>query len=247
MTPIVLDIILIFTMILSTWIASRRGFVREMLTIAEFGCAGLVSWKGGHLLLPLFNDLLGVTKDGGETAADVVSKSADIAANSATVVEAAHRKADLVLGMIAPKLLAQVCAYGTSFIVIFIVMMLLSFFITKSIEAAGLGYVNKGAGALFGFTRGFLLIFLPYVVCFIAFGKNLENFPAWARHSVSVPVLDKIYVSADKTLGFSKMIEDRGNALVLKIEKTKDEAKEEERELKEEVAKEEEKSGDEKK
>lgn len=217
MTPAVLDITILTILILSTLIACWRGFVREMFTIIGLGLAAFGAVKGGHLLIPVFNDWFNVTSDGGESAAEAVSKGANADAATHAAIQAAHSKAELFLGVISPALAAKICAYGCSFLAVFLIMTLVSFFVTRSIEEMGLGLIDKLVGAAFGFARGCLLIFLPYVICFMMAGNNTDKFPVWAKNSASVPVLEEVYAYADRKFHLGDKIKSRGDALVLKF------------------------------
>jgi membrane protein required for colicin V production len=238
MTPAVFDIILAVILLLSTGIAWYRGIIREMFTIVGLGAAVFGAYKGGHLLIPQFNKWLHVTKDGGDKAAEAVTKGVNADAASSAAIEAAHRKGELLLGIISPALMAKIAAYGVSFMCVFLIMALFSFFITRSVQEMGLGVVDKILGAVFGFARGFLVIFLPFVLCVVLVGP--ERFPDWAKNSVSVPLLTQVYTYADEHFELGKKVEDRGNAIVLKLDKINPDkigkdASEEEEELKQEI------------
>lgn len=225
MTPDVLDITVAIVLLLSIALGAWRGLVREVFTIVGLAVSALGAWKGGPLLLPYFNDWLGVTGDGGARAAEAVSKGAKEAASSGEVLAAAHSQADLILGIIAPGHLAQACAYGAAFLVVFIIMSLISFFVSRSIEEMGFGIADRLGGAAFGGARGFLLVFIPFLVCFVVAGSGTEKFPDWAKNSRTVPVLEDSYAFADTNLGLSKYIKEFGDMLVVKIDKGKDKIK----------------------
>jgi uncharacterized membrane protein required for colicin V production len=219
MTPAVFDLTIVLLLLLSTALACWRGIIKEMFTIIGMAAAALGAWKGGHMLVPFFNDWLNVPKDGGERAAEAVSKGANADAATTTAIDAAHAKSELILGIISPGLLAKVCAYGSAFLAVFIVMSLVSFFVSRTVQEMGLGLVDRLLGALFGFARGFLVVFLPYVVCFIVAGKTIENFPDWAKNSHTVPVLEEIYAWADERVDIGKFVQDHGDAFAVKIDK----------------------------
>jgi uncharacterized membrane protein required for colicin V production len=218
-TPAVFDLTIFLILFLSTVIACWRGLIRELFTIVGLGASALGAWKGGRFLVPVFNDWLGVTQDGGEKAAETVSKGTNADAASQTAIDAAHAKAELILGIISPSLFAKLCAYGSAFLIVFLLMSLISFFISRSVQEMGLGVVDKLAGAVFGLARGFLLIFLPYLVCFAVAGKTTEKFPEWATNSTSLPILENIYAYADERVDIGKFVEDHGSELVLKFDK----------------------------
>ena len=239
MTPAVLDIIVAIIILLSVAIAFYRGIIREIFTIVGLGASVIGAWKGGPLLIPLFNDLLGVKADGGEKAAEAVSKGASADALSAKGMLATLHKGDLILGVISPATAAKFAAYGSTFIIIFLIMSLISFFLSRGVQEAGLGFVDRIAGAGFGFARGFLLVFLPYVLCTFLIDQN--KFPDWAKNSMTVPALQTAFDYADQHFDLKKRIEDRGGSIALKIQKInpdtvgKDVSKEED-ELKNELS-----------
>jgi uncharacterized membrane protein required for colicin V production len=244
MTPAVLDIIIASILLLSTGFAMYRGIIHEIFSIVGFVAAAGGSYFGGPALLPAFRRWLHVNADGGDAAAAAVSRAAgaDPAREAAAVVSGAAKKSELILGLLSPGLAAQIGAYGSVFVVVFIIMSLLSFFLSRGVHEAGLGFVDRLAGAVFGFARGFAFVFLPFAVVFVLAGQNLERFPDWAKNSTSVPLMGRAYAYADNTFGLSKQIEDRGGAIALKFGKINPAAglpTKEENELKDELSHEE--------
>jgi uncharacterized membrane protein required for colicin V production len=226
--------------VLSTIVACWRGFVKELFTILGLLAASFAAFKGEKLVEPYFKEWIGVRKDGGEAAAQAVTRGAKPDAGAVDVINALHSKGDLILGIIKPSLLAQACSYGAIFVAVFLVMALLSYFITRSIQESGLTIVDRIIGASFGLVRGFLLIFLPYVAIFVLTGKDMSKFPDWARNSVSVPILASSYDTINKRLDVDKVIKTYGDKVIFqldqKAEKKADEASEE---LKDELSREE--------
>jgi uncharacterized membrane protein required for colicin V production len=239
MTPAILDIIVATIILLSMAIAFYRGIVKEIFTILGLAAATYGTYKGGHLLIPAFNKWLHVSADGGEKAAEAVSKGANADALSPAGMMAAAHKSSLLMGVISPAMAAKVCAYGSAFFGIFIIMALISYFLSRSVHEVGLGFVDRLLGAVFGFVRGFLLVFIPYVLC--TFLIDEDKFADWAKNSMSVPILQSAFDYTDKNLELKQYIEKHGNSIALKIQKVdpdkigKEVSKEEE-ELKNELS-----------
>jgi len=217
MTPAILDIIVAVIILLSVAVAAYRGIVREIFTILGLIVATYGTYKGGHLLIPAFNKWLHVEADGGEKSADIVSKGANADALSPAGMMAAAHKSHLLMGVVSPAMVAKACAYGSAFFGLFVVMALISYFLSRSVHEAGLGFVDRALGAVFGFARGFLLVFIPFVLC--TFLIDQDKFPAWARNSTSVPIMQSTLDYADKNFELKKYIENHGNSIALKIQK----------------------------
>jgi uncharacterized membrane protein required for colicin V production len=217
MTPAAFDITLAVIMLLSIGIAFWRGLIREVFTILGLIASVIGGWKGGPLLIPQFNKWLNVPKDGGVEAAEAVSRGAATTATGSEIVEAAAHKSTLIFGVVSPELAAKLCAYGTAFAAVFFIMALIGYVLSRGVEEMGLGLVDRLGGAAFGAVRGFLFIFLPYVLAAVLLGE--ERFPDWARNSASIPLLQRAYAAADTHLGLAEIVKDRGNEIVLKLDK----------------------------
>jgi uncharacterized membrane protein required for colicin V production len=216
MTPVVLDLIISVVILLSMGIAYMRGIIREIFTIVGLGGATFASYKGGHLLIPEFNKIFDVQNSSGAEAAEMVSRAGDTAGTEAlaTAIEA---KKHLVLGVMSPELAAQASAYGSVFIVIFLLFTIASYSLTHLVKEAGLGVLDRLGGAGFGFARGFLFVFLLYLPCTILIDQ--DRFPVWAKNSKSVPILEKTFVWADGKFKLRDMIEDEGDGVAIKLDK----------------------------
>jgi membrane protein required for colicin V production len=217
MTPAVLDITIAVIILLSTLIAWYRGIIREAFTILGLLTSTAAAWKGGPMLVPSFNKWLGVDADGGEKAAEIVTKGSNAEVTSSAAMQAAAQKSHLILGIISPAWAAKIAAYGTAFFLVFLIMALLSFFISRAVQESGLGFLDKFLGILFGAARGFALVFLFYVPW--TFLVPADKFPAWATNSVSVPILQSTLAWADQHFNLKEKIEDRGGAIAIKIGK----------------------------
>lgn len=219
MTPFILDTLVALVLAASTLMAYKRGIIREGFTILSLIASTVGTYKGGSFLIPAFNRWLDVQADGGEKAAEVVSQAATAEAGHTEAVQAAVHKVDLIFGVMSPAAAAKVGAYGATFILISLLMSLIGFFLSRGVQEAGMVFFDKLAGAGFGFVRGFLVVFLPYVLCLFLFSKDQENFPAWARNSITVPILQATYDFADRQFDLGQRIEDHGDSLSLKIGK----------------------------
>ena len=192
MTPLAFDLTIGAIIFLSTLIAYFRGIVREIFTLAGFALATFVAYKGGHLLMPGVGKWLGVLPEGG------------------------HEKAD-VLGLVTPTIGAYVISYGGVFLLIFTLMIIIRLLISRWINEAGLGVVDRLLGAGFGFLRGFLLIFVVYATCYYLISR--DKFPEWAKDSYSVPILDSTLAWTKTHIDLDKIIEDRGSGIAIKLDK----------------------------
>lgn len=103
-----------------------------------------------------------------------------------------------IWGMIPPEVMATFLSYATAFFTVFLVLMLAGMSIAGTIKAMGLGPLDRIMGMVFGALRGFLLVFLIY----LPFGYFMapENYPQWAKDSISVAALDRAYVWTDEYL-----------------------------------------------
>ncbi len=192
MTPAALDIAIGILILISTIAACVRGLIREVFTLGGFAIAVLTAWTAGHLLVPPFNKWLGVTEEKQE-------------------------KVELVWGILSPELAAKVAAYGGVFLMVFLTLTLIGFLISRWIREAGIGIVDRLLGGLFGFLRGLMLVFIVYIP--FVYLVDQKKFPAWAKESFSVPVLQATLNWANKSFELDKMIEDRGNGIAIKFDK----------------------------
>lgn len=137
---LIIDIVVILIVLVSAGVAFFRGFVREVLTI--FGVIGgfLAALFFGGTLTPIFRGWFGV----GEAAEDS---------------ETAKKLFDLI----PYTIVADVCAYAAIFLAVFLILQLVSHFMSASIKAIGLGPVDRSLGVVFGIFRGVLLIGILYL------------------------------------------------------------------------------------
>ncbi len=175
MTPILLDTTVGIVIILSIIVAFFRGFVKEVLMIVNIIAASAAAWYLGKDLIPSFQSWLGTPADGEE--------------------------ASKIMGMIPPDVMATFLAYATVFFGAFLILALAGMAISSSVQAMGLGPVDKGLGMFFGAARGFLLVFLIYLPCRYFAPPTEKDYPAWMTESMSFVALENTYVWLDKYIG----------------------------------------------
>lgn len=211
MTPEALDITIGCILLFSGIVAYVRGLIREAFTIVALIAATAAAYFGGSLMTPAFRDWLHVKPGVGEQAAHAVSKAAGAGTDASLV------KADLFLGIISPEKAAVLFSYLSVFAVIYILMTLVGFFLSRTVNESGLSIVDRLLGLAFGLARGFLLVFLFYMPVHLMI--KYDKYPDWAKNSVSVPILEEAAVYTDKHLDLAKFIESHGDQLVVKLKK----------------------------
>ncbi|MBI1214789.1 MAG: hypothetical protein GC185_03095 [Alphaproteobacteria bacterium] len=217
MTPDAIDITIACILLLSGVVAYVRGIIREAFTIVALIAATTAAWLGGGLMTPPFRKWLHVKPGVGDQAAHAVSKAAAHGTDASVV------KSQLFMGVIAPEKAAVIFSYLSVFIFIYLVMTLVGFFLTRAVNESGLSIVDRILGGGFGLARGFLLVFMFYMPVHLM--VSYDKYPQWATSSVSIPILEKAAVYADKHLDLAKFIEDKGDKLVVKLKKPTDDNK----------------------
>lgn len=174
MSPILFDTIIGIIIILSTVIAFFRGFVREVLTIVNLLAATAAAYYLGDDLIPSMQSWLGA--DAGKDAEDI-------------------------LGIIPPDVLGVFLAYAAVFFGTFIILILAGMAISSSIDAMGLGALDKTLGMLFGAFRGYLLVFLLYIPFAAIMPPTKFDYPKFFKDSLTFMALDKSYNWLDEYTG----------------------------------------------
>jgi membrane protein required for colicin V production len=174
MSAILLDSIVGIVIILSIIIAFFRGFVREMLTIVNLAGAAAAAYFFGPHLKSIFNGWFGVVPEG------------------------KGPRPDDIWGVIPPEIMAAFLSYACAFFGVFLILTLAGLYISGSVKALGLGNADKALGMAFGAARGFLLVFLFYLP--FAYFMVPEEYPKWAKDSVSVVALQKAYEAGNEYL-----------------------------------------------
>ena len=172
MTPLLLDSVVGIIILLSVGVAFYRGFLKEALTIVTLAGGAAGAYFLGPMMSPTFQKWMGAGQN-------------------------EDRSHDL-FGFIPPEVSGTFFAYTVGFFGVFVVLMFAGMSISGSLKAMGFGPVDRFLGMVFGFARAVLLIFLIY----LPFGYFMQpqEYPTWAKESLSVPVLSKMYVWFDDYL-----------------------------------------------
>lgn len=147
----ILDLIVLVILVISAGIAFFRGFIREVLTIIGVVGGAAAAAFGGPLLSPVIANLLGVNAD---DPADSGNK---------------------LFGVLPKELAADVIAYGSIFILVVLILSLISHMISKSVQAVGLGAIDRSLGVLFGVLRAVLLIGILYLPVYLLTSEADRN------------------------------------------------------------------------
>ncbi len=166
-----LDSVVGIVLLLSVIISFFRGFVREMLTIVNLVGAAAGAYFLAKPLKPQFDEWLNVPVDD-------------------------TQKAELVWGLIPPEIMSSFLSYACPFFGVFLILTLAGLYISGTVKALGLGPADKTLGMVFGAIRGFLLVFLAYLP--FAYFMVPEEYPDWAKNSISVGYLEKAYEAGDE-------------------------------------------------
>jgi membrane protein required for colicin V production len=135
---LLVDLGVVLVLLMSAGVSFFRGFIREVLTI--FGMIGglMAALTLGGMVRPFVQGWFGITegKDPGK-----------------------------LFDLIPMSIAADVTAFGGIFLGVFIVLQLVSYFLSGAAHAVGLGPVDRTLGVFFGIARGVLLlgiIYLPF-------------------------------------------------------------------------------------
>jgi membrane protein required for colicin V production len=131
----IIDIAVILIILVSAGVSFFRGFVREVLTIIGFIGGGVAAFIGGPKIIPVLDKWFGVTegKDPGK-----------------------------LFDIIPYNIVADICAYAGIFLAVFLVLQLISYFMSASVKAIGLGPVDRSLGVVFGIARALLFLGVLY-------------------------------------------------------------------------------------
>jgi membrane protein required for colicin V production len=132
----IIDIGVLLILLISAGVAFFRGFIREVLTIVGVIGAALASLMFGKLLAPHMREWFGVVEG---------------------------QPAEKLFDLIPYSIVADVSAYASIFLVVFIILQLASHFISASAKAVGLGPVDRALGVAFGLVRGLILLAILYL------------------------------------------------------------------------------------
>lgn len=134
--PFLIDLGVVLVLLISAGVSFFRGFIREVLTI--FGMIGglFVAFLFGRSLQPLVRGWCGVVEG---------------------------KDPEKLFDIIPMTIVADVSAYAGLFLVVFIVLQLVSHFLSGAAHAVGLGTVDRTLGVFFGILRGVLLLGILYL------------------------------------------------------------------------------------
>ena len=175
MSAAALDMTILAILVLSAVIAFMRGFIKEVLTIAGLVGATVAAYTVGPMVHPWISDL-------------IVGE-----------VEGKGEEKKMIWNLIPADVMATALSHGGVFVVTFIVLTILSFFISRVAQEMGLNFMDRSLGVVFGLARGLALLVLLYLPFSIMLTE--EEFPKWTKESRTLPVLaysvDKVYAYLD--------------------------------------------------
>lgn len=161
----IFDAVVLAAVLISAIIAFLRGFIREFLTIVGVVGGLAASYFGGPVLQPVMRGWLGVKE---------VAEGED---------------PQKLFDLIPMTIVADICAYGSIFLVVVIILTVLSHFIATGVKAIGLGPVDRLLGIAFGVARAVLVLALIYLFPYIMFTEKDRN--DWFKGSYTRPYIEK--------------------------------------------------------
>ncbi len=162
----IFDAIVLAAVLISAIIAFLRGFIRELLTIVGVVGGLAASYFGGPMMQPLMRGWLGVKE------------------------VAEGEKPQELFDLIPMTIVADICAYGSIFLVVVIILTVLSHFLATGVKAIGLGPADRLLGVAFGVARAVLVLALIYLFPFIMFTEKDRN--EWFKDSHTRPYIEKV-------------------------------------------------------
>lgn len=174
MTAIIFDIIVGVIILISTLIATLRGFVREVLTILGLIGAVAVTWIFGGVMSGFYT---------GHMTGWAEKRVEEIPEGGVTHMPLFDGRLELPIDFFA-----QVASYSTVFILSFAIVAAINFYVAGLVQESKLSIVDRSLGAAFGLARGVLLatlLFIP-VSLFIA---DEEEKPVWIAEAQTAPLL----------------------------------------------------------
>ena len=172
----IFDIVVLSVLFVSCVIAFLRGFIREVLiVIGVVGGAAAAYYLGPHLS-PVVRGWFGVADVNGK---EEVPKYFDIVPVTAV--------ADLV-------------AYGAIFVIVFIMLSVISHFLSGGAKALGLGPLDRTLGVVFGLLRGVLFLALLYLPLYVFFEKKERDEWPWLKDSRTRVYVEGLAAWMDKFL-----------------------------------------------
>ena len=160
-----IDLAVILLLVLSAVFAFVRGFVREVLAIASWVGAFLVSRFVYEPASVPFEDLL-------------------------RLPAAANLMASVGLGEESVGLLADVLAGIVLFVLSLILFSLLCHYIAKGVRGAALSAIDRSLGFVFGLARGALVICL-FFLGFVWLSPDPERWPEMLARARTLPLIER--------------------------------------------------------
>lgn len=145
----IFDLVVLAVFFVSCLVAFLRGLIRETLTIIGLVGGLLAGWYIGPLLAPLVRGWLHAGR---------------------------HDEPRYLFGVVPYTVLADALAYGSIFLIVVILLTIVSYMLSKSARAVGLGAVDRSLGVLFGMVRAVVLLGLLYLPVYMLIGdKDRES------------------------------------------------------------------------
>lgn len=174
MTAIIFDIVVGVIVLISTLIATLRGFVREVLTILGLIGAAAVTWIFGGIMAGFYT---------GHMSRWAEARVEKIPEGGVTHMPLFDGRLELPIDFFS-----QVASYSTVFVLSFATVAAINFYVAGLVQESKLSIVDRSLGAAFGLARGVLLATLLYipVALFIA---DEEEQPVWIAEAQTAPLL----------------------------------------------------------
>jgi membrane protein required for colicin V production len=160
-----LDLAVLAILLLSAVLAFVRGFVREVLAIAAWVGAALVTVYAWAAVRPWFQDMMD-----SESVHGLI--------------------APLGLGAGSTDLLADVLAGLVLFLLTLIVLSAVCHYIAKAVRGSALNAIDRSLGFLFGLARGALLVCLAYLF-FLWLVPDRNDQPEVLAQARSLPLVER--------------------------------------------------------
>ncbi|MBL1148180.1 MAG: CvpA family protein [Pseudomonadota bacterium] len=174
MTAIIFDIVVGVIVLISTLIATLRGFVREVLTILGLIGATAVTWIFGGVMSGFYTGHMTRWAEG---------RLEEIPEGGVTHMPLFSGRLELPIDFFS-----QVASYSTVFFLSFSIVAAINFYVAGLVQESKLSIVDRSLGAAFGLARGVLLATLLYIPIAL-FVADEEEKPVWIAEAQTAPLL----------------------------------------------------------
>jgi len=174
MTAIIFDIVVGVIILISTLIATLRGFVREVLTILGLIGATAVTWIFGGVMSGFYT---------GHMTGWAEERLEEIPEGGVTHLPLFDGRLELPIDFFS-----QVASYSTIFVLSFAIVAAINFYVAGLVQESKLSIVDRSLGAAFGLARGVLLATLLYIPIAL-FVADEEEKPVWIAEAQTAPLL----------------------------------------------------------